>query len=73
MLCPKCKQGIIMCDTSLTGVIFNRKRIHTYFCPLCDFENSKEIRINENEYQVELLKKKNTHNFKYETKREDIW
>ena len=61
MKCPNCKKGDILFDMSLDGMIFKRKKIYTYFCPLCDFKNVKIIKIKEEEYQVEL-EKKSTNN-----------
>ncbi len=51
--CPKCKAEIEV-DVSHKGIIFNRKKILTYYCPLCDFENKKEFKLNETQYKKEV-------------------
>jgi len=65
IICPKCKKGKILFNESLSGIIFRRKKIRTYYCVLCDFENTKTFKINEDTYQAELIKKSNTKNIKY--------
>ena len=73
MKCPNCNNGEIKEDFSLTGIVFTRKKVYTYFCPICDFSNEKIIKISENEYQAELNKKIKTKEYKWHTERkEDI-
>lgn len=56
MKCPKCDKGEILFNENLSGTIFKRKKIRTYYCPFCDFENVKEFKINEDTYRAELKK-----------------
>ena len=57
MKCPKCKQTEILQEVNLKGTIFARRKIITFYCPLCDFKNQKQFKLSENEYQAELEKK----------------
>lgn len=70
MNCPNCKEGILKEDISVKGLIWNRRKIYTYFCPLCSFENSKVIKVNEDEYQAEIKRKQNTKFNIYRTEKE---
>lgn len=58
-ICPKCKKGEIMQEINYLGYIFKRKKKITFYCPLCDFKNTKIFDIKESEYQIELEKKEN--------------
>ena len=42
MNCPKCKKANLIENTSIVGM-FRRKKVFTYFCPLCDYEKEKEV------------------------------
>ncbi len=42
MNCPKCKKAKLIENISIKGQ-FRRKKIFTFFCPLCDFEKEKEV------------------------------
>jgi hypothetical protein len=68
MKCPNCKNSELNTVETLSGIIWNRKKVVTVYCILCDFENVKEFKLNEDSYQAELTKKKKTNYF--ETKRE---
>ena len=50
--CPKCN-CIIEKYEWIEGIIFNRKKIISFYCPLCDFKNDKKFKINEKQYQKE--------------------
>jgi len=46
MICPKCERGELIEDISIKEKIFRRvTKTYTYFCPLCNFESIKEIKI----------------------------
>ena len=53
MLCPKCK-------TELKESITYRKRwfwkykVYNYFCPSCDYDKEKEIKISKEDYENTL-------------------
>jgi hypothetical protein len=51
MKCQKCKQGELMIQELFEGLIFNRVKKIIIFCPLCDFENIKKFKLNEDTYQ----------------------
>lgn len=52
--CPKCKIEDIKQEVNLKGYIFNRRKVITFYCPLCDWQNIKIFKLNEEEYQLEL-------------------
>lgn len=51
MNCPKCGKGELRENISLRGWIF-KKKVYTYICPLCDFRNEHQIKINEREEEM---------------------
>jgi len=55
--CPNCKKANIEKDISFSGVIFKRIKKYLFFCPLCDWQNMKMIKISETDYQNEVNKK----------------
>ncbi len=58
MICPKCGKGELRENVSLRGWIF-KKKVYTYICPLCDFRNEHQIRINEKEEDVNVTRRTN--------------
>lgn len=52
-LCPKCKNGYLLKETLFEGIILNRKKIITYYCPSCDFKNKVVFKLNEKQYNKE--------------------
>lgn len=57
MKCPKCKKGEIKENISYRG-FFNKEKIFTYFCPLCEFHKEKRIKISLGELNAELMAKR---------------
>lgn len=53
-LCPECKKGYLVKETLYKGIILNRKKILIFYCPLCNFENKKVFKLNEQQYQEEI-------------------
>ena len=60
MICPKCSKAEILVELNIIGYIFARKKVYTYYCSLCDYNNKKVFKISESEYQAELEKKGGT-------------
>lgn len=56
MKCPKCQMGFLIKQIIYGGMVFKRKMNIIYFCPMCDFENTKSFKINEDEYQKGIKK-----------------
>ena len=52
MLCPKCKQGEIKEQVSITGLIFKKKNVY-FYCPLCDYQNNKEFKLSKKDLGYE--------------------
>jgi transposase-like protein len=67
MNCPKCKEGEIKEQVSITGLIFKKKNVH-FYCPLCDYQNDKEFKLSKEDVQLEYLERANTP-----TKKETIY
>ena len=53
IICPKCMKAYLLKEILYSGTIFGRKKIISFYCPLCDFRNDKKFKINENQYQEE--------------------
>jgi transposase-like protein len=52
--CPKCQIDEVKEEVHYAGLIFSRRKIITNYCPVCDWEHIKKIKINEEEYQSKL-------------------
>jgi len=55
MKCPKCGEEIKE-NVSIIGFITKKKRV-TYFCPLCDFSNTKEFIMTLDDIRAERRKR----------------
>ena len=58
IMCPACNGAGIRKEVSLRGTIFKRKKVITFYCPLCHFENKKEFELSRDDYEAEILKKR---------------
>jgi rubredoxin len=58
MKCPSCGKAEVIQEISLSGIVFNRKKKIVFYCPMCPFNSKKDFQLNEDEYQLELEKKK---------------
>ena len=63
MKCPKCEQGEVLMNISLSG-IFKKKKVITFYCPVCSFINKHEFELSVDDYELELNKKKMLLNVK---------
>lgn len=52
--CLNCNTEI-QTQTEYKGLFFNRKKIITFFCPLCEFKKVIEFNINNRQYKKEIL------------------
>ena len=53
--CPKCKHGEVQEHKGLSGIIFARIKTITFYCNSCEYQLVKRFKINEDQYQQELL------------------
>lgn len=55
-ICPMCKTYLLK-EVSLTGGWGKKRKIITFYCPSCSFENKHEFEISKDEFDIELKKK----------------
>lgn len=56
MDCPSCGDDGIKKEITLKGFM-NKKKVVTYYCPLCHFENSHEFELSREDFELEKRKK----------------
>ena len=54
IICKKCMKGFLIKEILYGGIIFNRIKIITFFCPYCDFRNTHKFKLNETQFQKEI-------------------
>lgn len=58
MNCPNCNNVELKEHISLRGLIF-KKKVYTYFCPVCDFTKSKEFALSKEDKEIDILQRSN--------------
>ena len=53
--CPKCQVDEVKEEIHYSGIIFNRKKIITNYCQVCDWQHVTKIKISEEEYQSKTI------------------
>jgi len=57
---PKCHKAQVRENVSIGRGVFSKKKIITFYCPICDWQKTKEFQMTKHDLQLEVLERERT-------------